>query len=264
MIQGPVLITGASKGIGRALAAALAARGIPVIGTSRRPETIADPVPGVRYLTLDQEDDASVEACAAAAGPVEALVNNAGQSQIGAVEDVSMETVEELFRMDFFGLIRLTKAVLPGMRERGRGTIINIGSLTGTFPPPYQSAYAAIKLGLEAFTKVLRQEVGRQGIKVSLVVPGYIKTHIEPRTIAPAESVYATDLAAFRLARDKKMGKASPPEAAAAKIIKVMEMKNPGPVYYTGRLVPAMGFLKRLLPEKTAQKMIRGFYHLDR
>lgn len=163
MIQGPVLITGASKGIGRALAAALAARGIPVIGTSRRPETIADPVPGVRYLTLDQEDDASVEACAAAAGPVEALVNNAGQSQIGAVEDVSMETVEELFRMDFFGLIRLTKAVLPGMRERGRGTIINIGSLTGTFPPPYQSAYAAIKLGLEAFTKVLRQEVGRQG-----------------------------------------------------------------------------------------------------
>ncbi len=59
------------------------------------------------------------------------------------------------------------------------------------------------------------------------------------------------------------MGKASPPEAAAAKIIKVMEMKNPGPVYYTGRLVPAMGFLKRLLPEKTAQKMIRGFYHLD-
>jgi len=264
MIQGPVLVTGASKGIGRALAAALAARGIPVIGTSRDPKTIADPVPGVRYLALDQGDSASVDACAAAAGPVEALVNNAGQSQVGAVEDASIETVEELFATNFFGLIRLTKAFLPGMRERGRGTIINVGSLTGTFPPPFQSAYAATKLGLEAFTKSLRHEVGRRGIKVSLVIPGYIKTYIEPRTIAPAGSVYADELAAFRKARDKKMEKASPADVAAAKIMKVMEMKDPGPVYYTGRLVPAMGFLKRILPEKTAQKMIRGFYKLDR
>jgi short-subunit dehydrogenase len=264
MIRGPVLVTGASKGIGRALAAALAARGIPVIGTSRDPKAIADPIAGVRYLALDQGDPASVDACAAAAGPVEVLVNNAGQSQMGAVEDVSMEAVEELFRLDFFGLIRLTKAFLPAMRANGRGTIINIGSLTGTYAPPFQSAYAAAKLGLEAFTKVLRQEVGGKGVKVSLVIPGYIKTRIEPRTIIPAGSAYADDLAAFRRARDKKMDKASPPEAAAAKIIKVMEMRNPGPVYYAGHLVPAMGFLKRLLPEKRLQKMVRGFYKLGR
>ncbi len=262
MIPGPVLVTGASKGIGRALAASLAARGIPVLGTSRDPKTMSDPIPGVRYLALDQGDPASVEDCAAAAGPIEALVNNAGQSQVGAVEDVSVEAVEELFRMNFFGLIRLTKAFLPGMRERGRGTIINIGSLTGTFAPPYQSAYAATKLGLEAFTKILRQEVGRMGIKVSIVIPGYIKTYIEPRTIAPAGGVYDAEMAAFRKARDRKMEKASPPETAAAKIIKVMEMKNPGPVYYTGHLVPAMGFLKRLLPEKRLQKMVRDFYGL--
>jgi len=264
MIQGPVLITGASKGIGRALAAALAGRGIPVIGTSRDPETVALPVPGVRYLPLEQGSDASVDALVAATGPVEVLINNAGQSQIGPVEDVSVEAVEELFRMNFIGLIRLTKAYLPAMRERGRGTIINIGSLTGTFPPPFQSAYAATKLGLEAFTKSLRQEVSRRGVKVSLVVPGYIKTYIEPRMIAAPDGVYESELAAFRLARDKKMDKASPAEAAAAKIIKVMEKKNPGPVYYTGHLVPAMGFLKRLLPEKLAQKMIRGFYKLGR
>jgi short-subunit dehydrogenase len=264
MIPGPILVTGASKGIGRALAAALAARGIPVIGTSRDPKKIADPLPGVRYLTLDQGDDKSIDACIAAAGPVEVLVNNAGQSQIGAVEDASLDAVEELFRMNLLGLIRLTKAVLPGMRERGHGTIINIGSLTGTFPPPFQSAYAATKLGLEAFSKALRQEVGRRGIKVSLVVPGYIRTYIEPRMIIPEDSAYGDELAAFRTARDKKMDKATPAEAAAAKIIKVMEKKNPGPVYYTGHLVPAMGFLKRLLPERTAQKMIRGFYHLDR
>ena len=264
MIAGPVLVTGASKGIGRALAAALAARGIPVIGTSRDPRTVADPIPGVRYLALDQGDNASVDACAAAAGPVEVLVNNAGQSQIAAVEDASIEMVEELFRMNFFGLVRLTKAFLPAMREKGHGTIINIGSLTGTFPPPFQSAYAGTKLCLEAFTKSLRQEVRHRGIKVSLVIPGYIKTYIEPRTIAPEGGVYTGELDAFRKARDKKMDKASPAEVAARTIIKVMEKKNPAPVYYTGHLVPAMGFLKRVLPERTAQKMIRTFYKLDR
>jgi len=264
MIPGPVLVTGASKGIGRALAAALSARGVQVIGTSRDPRSITDPVPGVRYLPLDQGNDASIDALAAAAGPVEVLVNNAGQSQIGAVEDASMDAVEELFRMNLIGLIRLTKTVLPGMRERGHGTIVNIGSLTGTFPPPFQSAYAATKLGLEAFSKTLRQEVGRRGVRVVLVIPGYIRTHIEPRMIIPDESEYGDELAAFRKARDKKMDKSSPAEVAAAKIIKVMEKKNPGPVYYTGHLVPAMGFLKRVLPERTAQKMIRGFYKLDR
>lgn len=263
MIQGPVLVTGASKGIGRALAAALVGRGVSVIGTSRDPKTVALPVPGVRYLPLDQGDGASIDALAAATGPVEVLINNAGQSQIGPVEDVPIEAVEELVRMDFVGLIRLTKAYLPAMRQRGRGAIINIGSLTGTYPPPFQSAYASVKLGLEAFTKCLRQEVACRGVKVSLVIPGYIQTRIEPRMFAPPESVYAREMTAYRRARDKKMDKAVPPEEAAAKIIKVMEKKNPGPVYYTGRLVPAMGFLKRLLPEKAAQKMIRGFYKLD-
>jgi len=264
MIRGPILVTGASKGIGRALAEALVRRGIPVIGTSRDPHSISDPVPGVRYLPLDQADGRSIDACAKEAGAVEVLVNNAGQSQVGAVEDAPVESVEELIRMNLIGLIRLTKAFLPAMRERGHGTIINIGSLTGTFPPPFQSAYAVTKLGLEAFTKVLRQEVGPRGIRVSLVIPGYIRTFIEPRMITPADSAYRDEIAAFRKARDKKMDKSSPASAAAATILRVMEKKNPGPVYYTGRLVPAMGFLKRILPERTAQKMIRNFYHLDR
>jgi short-subunit dehydrogenase len=262
MIAGPVLITGASRGIGRALAAALAERGVEVFGTSRDPQNIADKLPGVVYLTLRLEDPASVEACARAAGPVEVLVNNAGQSQIGPVEDATTESVEDLFRMNLFGLIRLTKAFLPAMRERGRGAIINIGSLTGTYPPPFQSAYAATKLGLEAFTKSLRGEVGRFGIKVVHVVPGYIKTGIEPRTVVLEGSPYADELKQFRAARDKKMAKAAPPEAAAKTILRVLEKRHPKPVYYTGHLVPAMGFLKRLLPEGRLLRMIRGFYKL--
>ena len=264
MIRGPVLVTGASKGIGRALAEALVGRGIPVIGTSRNPRDVVNPIPGVRYLALDQGDDRSIDACAAGAGPVEVLVNNAGQSQIGAVEDASVESVEELFRMNIFGLIRLTKAFLPAMRARNSGAIVNIGSLTGTFPPPFQSAYAATKLGLEAFTKSLRQELTHTGVRVVLVIPGYIRTFIEPRMIVPEDSVYANDLAVFRKARDRKMDKASPVAASAAKILRVMDKKNPAPVYYTGHLVPAMGFLKRVLPERMAQRMIRRFYRLDR
>jgi len=262
MIAGPVLITGASRGIGRALAAALAARGVAVFGTSRDPRNVSDKLPGVVYLPLRLEDPASVEACAGAAGPVEVLVNNAGQSQVGPVEDASTESVENLFQMNLFGLIRLTKAFLPGMRERGRGTIVNIGSLTGSFPPPFQSAYAATKVGLEAFTKSLRGEVGRFGLKVVHVIPGYINTGIEPRRAGVESLPYADELKQFRAARNAKMDKAAPPETAAKTILRVLEKKRPKPVYYTGHFVPAMGFLKRLLSEGRMLRMIRGFYKL--
>jgi short-subunit dehydrogenase len=262
MIRGPILVTGASKGIGRAVAAALAERGVPVIGTSRDPGSISDPIPGVTYLPLRLEDDRSVDGLARAAGPVEALVNNAAQSQIAAVEEASMEAIEELFRMNLFGLIRLTKAFLPAMREQGRGAIINIGSLAGTFPPPFQSVYAATKLGLEAFTRALRQEVGPRGVKVVLVIPGDIKTSIEPRMIVARDSPYAGEVKTFRAARDKKMDAAAPPEVAAKTILRALEKKNPAPIYYTGRLASVIGFLKRVLPERLNLRLIRGAYKL--
>jgi len=262
MISGPVLITGASRGIGRALAAALRERGVSVLGTSRRPDDLTDRIPGVAYLPLRLEDPASVEACARAAGPVEVLVNNAGQSLMAPVEDAPAETAEEIFAVNLFGLLRLTKAFLPGMRERRRGTIVNVGSLSGTYPPPFQSVYAASKRGLEAFSASLRGEVGRFGIKVVHVVPGYIQTGIEPRMAVRPGSPYGEDLARFRSARDRKMAKAAPPEAAAMKILRILEKKNPRPVYYAGHLVPAMGFLRRILPERMALRMIRRFYKL--
>jgi len=262
MIRGPVLVTGASRGIGKALAAALTARGIEVLGTSRDPDRIEDPLPGVAYLPLRLEDPASIDACAAAASEAEGLVNNAGQSQIAAVEDVPQERIEELFRMNLFGLIRLTKAFLPAMRSRGRGAIVNIGSLSGTFPPPFQSVYAATKAGLEAFTKSLRQETASSGIKVVHVVPGYIRSAIEPWTCIPETSAYRDELRTYRKARDRKMERAASCETAALKIVRVMEKRNPRPVYYTGRLVPAMAFLGRFLTERRAQRLIRRFYGL--
>jgi len=140
--------------------------------------------------------------------------------------------------------------------------IVNLGSLSGTFPPPFQSAYAASKRGLEAFSASLRGEVGRFGIRVVHVVPGYIKTGIEPRMEARPGSPYEAELRRFRNFRDKKMARAAPPEAAAEKILRILEKKNPRPVYYAGRRVPLMGFLRRLLPERAVLRMIRRFYGL--
>ena len=152
------------------------------------------------------------------------------------------------------------------MRERGHGTIVNIGSLTGTFPPPFQSAYAATKLGPGGVHQVAPPgSEPRAAFGSSLVIPGYIRTFIEPRMIVPEG--FGIRRRTRRLPRKpgtRKWTSHPRPTSAAAKILRVMEKKNPGPVYYTGHLVPAMGFLKRVLPERTAQRMIRGFYKLDR
>jgi short-subunit dehydrogenase len=262
MIHGPALVTGASKGIGRAVAAELAGRGVKVIATSRDPDKIDDRIPGVVYVPLLLEDKRSVAACVSGAGDVEILLNNAAQSLMGAVEDVPVEEAEEIFAINLFGLMRLTQAFLPAMRGRGSGTIVNLGSLSGTYPPPFQSIYGATKTGLEAFSKTLRSEVSRYGIKVVHVIPGYIRTLIEPRMSIPEGSPYADELRRFRSARDKKMEKASSPEAAAAKILRILEKKNPRPVYYVGHGVPFMGFARRLLPERFALAVIRRFYKL--
>jgi len=264
MIQGPVLVTGASRGIGRAVAAALAERKVETIGTSRDPQAVADRIPGVRYIALRLEDPKSIVDCLREAGPIEALVNNAGQSQIGAFEDTPVEAVEELFAVNVFGLLRLTRAALPAMRDRGRGTIVNIGSLTGLFPLPFQSGYAATKLALEAFTKSLRQETRGFGIRVPLVVPGYIRTGIgvDSREFAPQSSVYTAEYQQFRSLQLKKLEEAVPPEAAAQTILRAIESRDPKPVYYTGKNVPLMAFLKRLLSERRALKIIRQFYRL--
>ena len=131
-----VLITGASSGIGAEVARQLVSRGLTVLGTSRHPESVTDPIPGVRYLELDQNDPASIARCAEQAGAVDILINNAGESQMGPLEDTPMEVIEKLFATNVFGPIALTKAVLPGMRQRGRGTVVmvahggTIGALT--------------------------------------------------------------------------------------------------------------------------------------
>lgn len=157
-----VLVTGCSSGIGRATARRLAAAGWPVWATARRPESIADlEEHGCRTLSLDVTDEGSMKAAVAtveeAEGAVGVLVNNAGYSQSGAIEEVPMDRVRGQFETNVFGLVRLTQLVLPGMRRQGWGRIVNLGSMGGRLTFPGGGIYHATKHALEAISDALRR-----------------------------------------------------------------------------------------------------------
>jgi NAD(P)-dependent dehydrogenase (short-subunit alcohol dehydrogenase family) len=170
-----VLITGCSSGFGRGAAYELTKRGHEVIATARRPEVLAD-LDVAAKLALDVDSDSSVAACIAAAGRVDALVNNAGFGVIGPVEHLPIDEGKRLFETNFFGALRMIQAVLPQMRERGDGTIVNITSVAGRVAPPLDGMYSGTKFALEGLTEALKLEVNHFGIKVALVEPGFFET----------------------------------------------------------------------------------------
>src|SRR3954466_7673339 len=178
-----VLVTGASSGIGKASAAAFVARGYRVLGTSRRPEALdggrrAD---GVEYLPLDLGDDASIEALARTAGAVDVLVNNAGESQSGPFEELPVEALRGLFQVNVLGQVRLTQLLVPGMRERGWGRVVMVGSMLASFPLAYRSSYVASKAALKGFSDGARHEYTPFGVWFTTVEPGAISTGISER-----------------------------------------------------------------------------------
>ncbi len=179
---GAVLITGCSTGIGRASAERLAAGGHIVYATARKLDAIADlEGKGCKLLALDVNDEASmaaaVEAVEGAEGGIAALVNNAGYSQSGAVEDIPLDSIRSQFETNVFGLIRMSQLVLPGMRRRRSGRIVNIGSMGGKLTFPGGGIYHATKYAVEAISDAMRFEVSGFGIQVVLIEPGLIRTH---------------------------------------------------------------------------------------
>ncbi|WP_396624506.1 SDR family NAD(P)-dependent oxidoreductase [Luteitalea sp.] len=179
--QRTVLVTGCTSGIGHATALRLHQAGWLVYATGRRPDALESLAKaGCRTLPLDVQDDASMQAAVERilreAGHIDALVNNAGYSQSGPVELVTMPQVRAQFETNVFGLLRLTQLVLPGMRARRQGRIVNIGSMGGRLTFPGGGVYHATKHALEALTDALRYEVAGFGIHVVLVQPGLIRT----------------------------------------------------------------------------------------
>lgn len=169
------LITGCSTGIGRAAAVELTARGYEVIATARRPETIND-LDVAETLALDVDSDESVAAAVAEAGSIDVLVNNAGFGVEGPIETVPLDEVRRMFETNVFGSARMIQAFLPGMRERGSGTVVNVTSSAGIAAPPLGGFYAATKFAMEAISEALKLEVGHFGIRVFVIEPGRIET----------------------------------------------------------------------------------------
>lgn len=259
-----VLITGASRGIGCAIATLLLQHGYEVIGTSRSPDDGKALFP---MLRLDLTRQESVELCASEAGNIDVLINNAGISQMGAAEELPIEKIRELFETNVFGLIRLTQAFLPQMRQRRKGFIINIGSLAGKFAVPFTSSYVASKFALAGFTWSLRNEVMPFGIKVTAIEPADISTTIMPEVFIKENSEYAERLAKVRQARALRMQKAPGPEVVAAKVVSIIQKyinsdEHPAPFYAVGRNGPLMVTAKRFLPDRFVEKMVKKSYGL--
>ncbi len=178
------LVTGVSSGIGQATALRLADLGYRTFGTVREH---LEPQPGIIELArLDVRDRHSVEECVATvferAGRIDVLVNSAGSAMIGAAEETTPEDARDLFETNFFGVMRVTQAVLPAMRAQRAGRIINISSVLGFLPAPFMSAYAATKHAVEGYSESLDHEVRNFGVRVIVVEPGFTRTNLGRHT----------------------------------------------------------------------------------
>src|SRR5580704_1947487 len=170
-----VLVTGASKGIGRAIVRELAARGHDVVATARNVAALED-LPAAARLALDVTDQESVDAALAAAGELDALISNAGETLRAPAESVPLTEVSRLFELNTVGALRVAQAVLPGMRARGRGRLLFVSSITGRIVVPLGGAYAASKWALEALAEAIAIEAGHFGVKVTLLEPGAVSS----------------------------------------------------------------------------------------
>jgi NAD(P)-dependent dehydrogenase (short-subunit alcohol dehydrogenase family) len=233
------LITGCSSGIGRQIALAALARGRRVAVTARNPKTVEDIVAGYRdqavALALDVTQRDQVEQAVAqterAFGGVDVLVNNAGYGYMAAVEEGEDDQVRAMFDTNYFGAVDMIKAVLPGMRERGRGHIINISSMTGLVANPPNVYYSSTKFALEALTEGLAKEVGPLGIRVTAIEPGAVRTDWSARSMKETRrpiDAYA-DTVGARKALIKAAGSKFPgdPRRVADAVLMVSELENP-------------------------------------
>ena len=249
------LVTGASRGIGKAVASALAAEGYEVTGTCRHPERLrpADRIAGVTYLPLDLNDSRSVDRLVRTVGAVDVLVNNAGASQVGPAEEARLPEVRGMFEAHFFGPVRLMQAFVPGMRARGSGTVVNIGSIRSEIATPFSGVYAAAKAALRSFTDSLRLEVSRFGVKVALVSPFHVRTGLPQVQVMRQRSPYADRVRQTRRNRDQGIARGAEPDDVAALVVRIVKARRPRGWYTVGRNAGVQAFLIRHLPRRTAE-----------
>ena len=261
MSQPVALVTGASSGIGEATARELIRLGYTVYGAARRTERLAAlAADGVVPLAMDVTDDASmqagVERVLADTGRIDLLVNNAGYGSYGALEDVPLEEGRRQFEVNVFGPMRLAQLVLPGMRERGSGLIVNVSSMGGKFTLPEGGWYHGTKHALEALSDALRMEAAPFGVDVVVIEPGAIATewggiaadHLERTS---GEGPYAEQAAAISaLLRHENGRTSSPPSVIARAVAKAAAARRPRPRYAVGAGAKPLIALRRVLPDR--------------
>lgn len=262
-----VLVTGASSGIGAAIAARLVRDGHTVFGTSRKMSGSAGGS-GVEMMALDVCSDESVRACVDSllrkTGRIDVLINNAGYLLAGAIEEITIEQAKAQFETNFFGIVRMVKAVLPAMRTQRSGLILNMSSLAGRVPAPFWGFYNASKFAVEGYTESLMIELKPLGIRVSMVEPGAIKTPFYAQAAPPAMPEYSPWRERAFAGTKRFEEKAPGPETVATAVSKIVASPSPRlryPVTLEGRMLP---FLRRLLPGSVFEAAERVTFHLDR
>jgi NAD(P)-dependent dehydrogenase (short-subunit alcohol dehydrogenase family) len=261
------LVTGASSGIGKAASLALVEAGFEVIGTSRNTVSL-NPRDGVTFVDLDVADDESVatvvERVIERFGRIDVLVNNAGIGSAGAAEESSLAQDQAVFDINVFGVIRMTKAVLPHMRAQGRGRIINISSVLGFIPQPYMAVYAASKHAVEGYSESLDHEVREHGVRVLLVEPAWTNTSFEANTVQPHMPlpVYAKQRHVFEQYVAAAVKDGDDPATIGRAIVAAATDTKPKLRYPAGSRAGRVHTLRRIVPARAFERQIRKLNQL--
>jgi NAD(P)-dependent dehydrogenase (short-subunit alcohol dehydrogenase family) len=267
--QRVVLITGASSGVGQATARLLAQQGYRVFGTSRQLASAGE-TPGVTRVALDVRSDDSVAACVntvrSLTDRLDILVNNAGYELAGALEEFSLDEAKAQFETNFFGVVRMVKAVLPEMRRQQQGQIINVTSLAGLSPIPFLGLYSASKFALDGYTEALRHELKPFNIRVSQIAVGFLRTPMTNH-----RQVVAGRIAEYEPWRQRAYdaiqaseAKAPGPELVADAVLNIVRSKTPRLRYVVGQQAKLVTRLRRFLPAGAYEQGVRRLFRLDR
>lgn len=271
--QGSVaVVTGGTSGIGRATAQLLIDESFTLIATTRHPESVTDPIPGVTYVRLDLGDPDSIAACAdeilARHGAPAVVVNNAGESQSGPFEELPREALERLFQVNVLGHVDFTQRLLPAMRasacQGSGGRIVMVGSMLGSFPLGFRSSYVATKAAVKGFATAARRELAPQGIGISTVEPGAIATGISERRTGYVDKhgPYARDYGRMlgRLNRNEAGGISA--ERVAREILRPIRATRPRAHYAVGSMARVAFPLARLVPQQVMLNIISAKHDL--
>ena len=261
------LVTGASSGIGRATALALAAAGFRVVGTSRNAAK-AEPLAGVTFLDLDVSSDESVRSLVEVVierfGRIDVLVNNAGVGAVGAGEESSIDQAKGVFDINVFGLMRMTNLVLPHMRAQGNGRIVNVASVLGLIPAPFMAVYAATKHAVEGYAESVDHELREHGVRMLLVEPAYTSTSFEASSLPPDSPlpVYAAQREVARDVLATAVRNADDPDVVAKVIVAAATDAKPKLRYTAGSMAGRVSLLRRIVPARAFDSQIRKLNRL--